>query len=1637
MKIRFLLLLFLFNLLTSGLKAQPGFGNGSTVGCGTSGVMNDLLKKNPVINALDRSIEEQLLVIHRTGGMARRPMTTVTLPVVVHIIHNNGPENISDTRVLAAIQHLNEAFANTGYYNPADGVNTNIQFCLAQRDPSGNATTGITRNISTYTNMNGPDYYSDDQRVKNINRWNPNCFINIWLVNSIPGAVAGYAYLPSSHGSLVDGIIIESSFFGNSYAEDVVSIHEMGHYLGLYHTFEGGCINTDCLIDGDKVGDTPPDNSTAFTSCGIPVNSCTTDAQSGFTSDQNDLTSDYMDYGNWACMTVFTQGQSDRMNWMISNVRNSLMQCKSCLPPCTNPVTAGFTTSAITINVGGTVTFTNTSLNNVTNNWYINNVLQSTAVNFSNTFTSEGQYRIKLVTIGNNTTLCDSAYSEVLVTVSCPVTADFTTTAVEIPVGQTLNFVNTSTGSPITNTWFINNTQVATTQDFSNAFTIPGIYTITLSVGNSLCSSSRTITINVNTPCDPNGYFEKLIASPQYDFIPHHTIVARDSAIIVLGTTRSIINISQNAFAIMKLSKNGNFLWARHYYGNGTLVPQRIIQTNDGNFVVTGTYTASSLNVRPFLMKIDGDGNIIWQKGFYDASITNFYLYSSAALTETSTGDLLLGFSLARTNNDPSKTYLARFNSSGTIIWSKVVNSGGNVVDFTLGNSSFFAIFQSAALGYVTKIDVGNASLLLAKKYSLTVSGTDFPRLTLIKSRLFNNQLKLYGTITAGGGIGDTGSHIFTTIDTFGVIQSLNRVRFTDPQLYIVNNAPTYYRHGTPLKNGEWIALELGQSPYNPFPQKIFLHHAGQSASNSTTRQILSNIRANLNFSPFLIKNKDNIQDRGNGNLIFTGWGTTTIGTNSISGMVVHSSDYSGIVSPNCPTSDGPHAYLPNIVGTADAPEITLSNVVLTPEPSLNFQDSLVPFNTYNICSQNTGSNCYSLHIVSPDTLCVTQDSVTFICRRNTGCTEAVNWSVSAPAQNMFRQVNDTVIKVKFPSYGNFTLTATFASCNSIRDSATVFIGKHASMLNLGPDQTICSFSTAVLHAGKGFKSYEWYNGSADSVNTVNEPGRYYVTVEDYCNNKHSDTIRFTTVGAPPFDIGPDTTICTSDTLILTATAGFVNYTWASRYNINQVTGRVVKVWPAIDTIYTSTATYGNSCVVIDSIRISVRPRAQINLGRDTSFCQGNSLLLDAGQGFTNYQWNNGSTGQTLVAMAAGTYSIAATDSNRCISRDTIAVLNIFSIPSINLGVDTSLCQGQTLTFNAGTGYSSYLWQDNSTAQTLTANNVGLYWVEATNSYGCKGRDSVRIIQINQPPIINLGADTSFCSGQSVVFSPGNGYIRYVWQNNSTAATFSANAAGLYWVEIEDANHCKARDSIRVISLYPAPAVNLGTDTSICVGQQIIFQAGGGYANYTWQDNTHASSITASQAGWYWVQVTNNTGCVGIDSIRIIAILDTPANFIPSTIGICLNTPNTVRTNTPFSQYLWSDGSRNDSLVIINTGDYWVRVTDANQCTATAYFTAIEKQCVKGVFIPTAFSPNNDNLNDIFKATVFGELENFKLQIFNRYGQLIFETEEWNRGWNGTFRNTQQPIGAYVWVCKYKLRDLNEESRKGTVLLIR
>jgi hypothetical protein len=272
-----LLFLLLFGLVTCTLNAQQAPHDG----CASDQMLQRLLANDPRAALRQAAFDQQLADIAMIRGNQRTSgITTVrTIPVVVHIIHNGGPENLSNTVIQQGIQDMNDAFANVGIYDPLTGVNTDIQFCLASQDPSGAGTTGIVRVQSPLTNV---IMETQDLSLKALSRWDPTKYLNIWLVaeissQSMGSGVAGYAYFPSSHGQPEDGIVNEARWFGSNPHNSKIHVHEAGHYLGLYHTFQGGCTNNNCLTDGDHVCDTPPDNSTAATICTNAMNTCATD----------------------------------------------------------------------------------------------------------------------------------------------------------------------------------------------------------------------------------------------------------------------------------------------------------------------------------------------------------------------------------------------------------------------------------------------------------------------------------------------------------------------------------------------------------------------------------------------------------------------------------------------------------------------------------------------------------------------------------------------------------------------------------------------------------------------------------------------------------------------------------------------------------------------------------------------------------------------------------------------------------------------------------------------------------------------------------------------------------------------------------------------------------------------------------------------------------------------------------------------------------------------------------------------------------------------------------------------------------------------------------------------------------------
>ena len=462
------------------------------------------------------SIKNKTFLLSRypSKSALRQAGSAYVIPVVVHIIHNNGAENISDQQVIDGIKHMNEAYANLAPFQGPNSVETGIQFCLAKQDASGNYTTGINRVVSTLTDINKT---TQDQQLKNLIRWDPTQYVNIWLVKEIcsgPGDcdVAGYAYLAAAHGQPYDGIVNEARWFGSSRDNSKVHIHEMGHYLNLYHTFEGGCTNNNCLQDGDEVCDTPPDQSTSpVYPCGAFVNTCTSDANdislnnpyrpvsAGGSVDQPDMVENYMDYGYQACQNTFTAGQKDRMTIAISVIRKSLLTSKACNNPCLNKITASFTASSILANPGDAVSFSNNSTGANTYQWKVNEVIFSNNIQPSYVFNNIGSYKITLIA-SNGDVACTEEYS-ITINVVCAAKASFQAGNTSVNPGGQVVFTNTSVASN-TYQWILDGNVISAATNLTQTFPVQGGYTLYLVASSGTCSdTSRSVFVKVGS-CD-------------------------------------------------------------------------------------------------------------------------------------------------------------------------------------------------------------------------------------------------------------------------------------------------------------------------------------------------------------------------------------------------------------------------------------------------------------------------------------------------------------------------------------------------------------------------------------------------------------------------------------------------------------------------------------------------------------------------------------------------------------------------------------------------------------------------------------------------------------------------------------------------------------------------------------------------------------------------------------------------------------------------------------------------------------------------------------------------------------------------------------------------------------------------------
>lgn len=352
-------------------RADAGPAWGAPVGaepCAAEDRLQQSLAADPGLRARMDLFEALVREAQRKGlppSKATVAGPSYVIPVVVHIVHQNGPENISDAQVLSQLYALNRDFADS-LASGSPAVNTNIQFCLATQLPPASSVTwsttpGITRTYSAET-MHTYGSPSSEVALKAINYLPSTKYLNIWVVNNIAGGgggVAGYATFPGTVPPTLDGIVIRYTCFGSdstpfggpwpnllpSNPDGKIMTHEAGHWLNVYHTFQGGC-----SVTGDLVADTPPE---AQFRTGCPTGSLTS------CTNVNDPIENFMDYTNDACRWAFTAGQTVRMHATLSSLRASLVSGQNLMDVgCDSGLNALIVRSRGQLCAGDTVAYT-------------------------------------------------------------------------------------------------------------------------------------------------------------------------------------------------------------------------------------------------------------------------------------------------------------------------------------------------------------------------------------------------------------------------------------------------------------------------------------------------------------------------------------------------------------------------------------------------------------------------------------------------------------------------------------------------------------------------------------------------------------------------------------------------------------------------------------------------------------------------------------------------------------------------------------------------------------------------------------------------------------------------------------------------------------------------------------------------------------------------------------------------------------------------------------------------------------------------------------------------------------------------------------------------------------------------------
>ncbi len=529
----------------------------------------------------------------------------------------------------------------------------------------------------------------------------------------------------------------------------------------------------------------------------------------------------------------------------------------------------------------------------------------------------------------------------------------------------------------------------------------------------------------------------------------------------------------------------------------------------------------------------------------------------------------------------------------------------------------------------------------------------------------------------------------------------------------------------------------------------------------------------------------------------------------------------------------------------------------------------------------------------------------------------------------------------------------------------TIVVLLNAAFVDLGVD-TLC-LSPIALDAGNSGATYLWQDGSINQTFQVISAGIYHVTIINSDGCQASDTV--TVLPIPFANLGNDTTICSG---VLPLDAGNIGSTYTWQDGSTQQTFQVTNsgtYWVEVD---------NGTCTSLDTIVVNMNGPI-VNLGPDIVTCNP-IVTLDAQNSGVIYNWQDGSTNQTFTTSAMGAYYVNITDANGCTGSDTIQI----SQGSINvdLGNDTTLCAGMTLTLGAQNNGATYLWQDGSTNQTFNVSTPGDYWVQVQDGI-CQATDTISV-NFTTPISEFIVADTVGCAPLFVQFT-------------DQSSTDFGSIVSWAW--------------------------DLGDNTT---------------------SNQQNPSHNYASSGVYNVQlvITTSNGCIDtaqrnidvtvyLQPVALFYSNPNPANVEEDIVFI----DQSVNTLT----WDWDFGNNEYSIIqnpihtYIESGNYIVQLVVTNNICSDTFSVILSVNEELIYYVPNAFSPDGDEFNNTFLPIFTSGYDpyDYHLSIYNRWGEKIFESNDASLGWDGTYNSKKVESGVYTWAIDFG--DSNNDKRHQVI----